>query len=215
MTPAGTATARRAPARPAPRPAPSAPRRPPLRLFEPAPRRRVGPRAVERRTVWLSGLLIVGSLLAVVIGDAFVTQGQVRLSTTQRELVVAEAAQKSLQVAVAQKAAPPVVVAQAKSRGLVAATQVVYLPQVPLDVPLPAPQIVASTVPASASSTLPPANDTPPTLPAAPKAATASSASTPATTTPSTTESTTPSTTATTTPSTTTSAPTTSAAAGQ
>ena len=34
------------------------------------------------------------------------------------------------------------VVSQAKSQGLVAATQVVYLPQVPLDVPLPPPQIV-------------------------------------------------------------------------
>ena len=47
--------------------------------------------------------------------------------------------QKSLQIAVAEKAAPPVVVSQAKSQGLVAPTQVVYLPQVPLDVPLPGP----------------------------------------------------------------------------
>ena len=181
MAPAGTATARRAPA---PRPAPSAPRRPPLRLFEPAPRRRPGTRGVQRSTMWLSGLLIVGSLLAVVVGDAFVTQGQVRLSTTQSALVAAQATQKSLQVAVAMKAAPPVVVSQAKSEGLVAATQVVYLPQVPLNVPLPSPQIVPSTTPVSASSTLPPANDMPPTPLAESKTATSSSAATAPTTTP-------------------------------
>ena len=162
MAPAGTATARRAPARPAARPAPSAPRRPPLRLFEPAPRRGAGTRIVQRSTMWLSGLLIVGSLLAVVIGDAFVTQGQVRLSTTQRALATAVATQKTLQVAVAWKAAPPVVVSQAGSQGLVAADQVVDLPEVPLNVPLPPPTIVASSVSSSATATLPRANDTPP-----------------------------------------------------
>lgn len=190
MAPAGTATARRAPARQTPRQAPSAPRRPPLRLFEPAPRRRPGTRSVQRSTMWMSGLLIVGSLLAVVVGDAFVTQGQVRLSTTQRALIAAQATQKSLQVAVAWKAAPPVVVSQAKNEGLVAATQVVYLPQVPLDVPLPPPQIVPSSVPASATTTLPPANDTPPATPAATKPA--ATTTTPASTTPSTTPTTTP-----------------------
>lgn len=89
--------------------------------------------------MWLSGLLIVGSLLAVVAGDALVTQGQVRLSTTQQALVSALATQKSRQTDVAEKAAPPVVVSQAKGQGLVAASQVVYLPQVPLNVPLPHP----------------------------------------------------------------------------
>ncbi len=165
--------------------------------------------------MWLSGLLIVGSLLAVVVGDAFVTQGQVRLSTTQRELIAAQATQKSLQVAVAWKAAPPVVVSQAKSEGLVAATQVVYLPQVPLDVPLPTPKIVPSNVAVSPTSTLPPANDTPPKRPApstpAPGSATAaatpaSGSAAPATTAPA------ASTSATTTP-TTASVPTTSASA--
>ena len=133
MAPPASATARRAPVRPAPRPAPSAPRRPPLRLFEPAPRRRPGARAVQRSTMWISGLLIVGSLLAVVVGDAFITQGQVRLSATERALARAEADQKTLQLAVAGKAAPPVVVSQAKRQGLVAASQVVSLPQVPLE----------------------------------------------------------------------------------
>ena len=167
MAPPASATARRAPSRATPRPAPSGPRRPPLRLFEPAPRRKPGGRTVQRSTMWLSGLLIVGSLLAVVVGDALVTQGQVRLSTTQRALVSAEATQKSLQTAVAWKAAPPVVVSQAKSQGLVAASQVVYLPQVPLDVPLPPPRLVPSSRHAAAPSATPPAPNATPRRPAA------------------------------------------------
>jgi hypothetical protein len=93
--------------------------------------------------MWLSCLLVVGSLFAVVVGDAFVTEGQVRLSTTESQVAAATAVQKSLQVDVAQKAAPPVVVSQAQSHGLVVPTQVVYLPQVPLDVPLPVPHLAA------------------------------------------------------------------------
>jgi hypothetical protein len=137
--------------------------------------------------MWISGLLIVGSLLAVVVGDALITQGQVRLSSTQRALAAAEADQKSLQIAVAMKAAPPVVVSQAKSQGLVAASQVVYLPQVPLNVPLPAPRIVpAPAGTASVSSTPPPSNATPrrvtPSASASSKVSTAAPASTTAST---------------------------------
>jgi hypothetical protein len=84
--------------------------------------------------------LVVGSLLAVVVGDAMITEGQVRLSATQRQLAAAVAVQKAAQVAVAEKSAPPVVVSQARAQGLVTPPVVVYLPQVPLDVPLPAPQ---------------------------------------------------------------------------
>ncbi len=90
--------------------------------------------------MWLSAVLVIGSLLSVVGGDALVTQGQVHLASEQSALASALSAQKSLQVAVAEKAAPPVVVAQAKSQGLIVPPQVVYLPEVPLNVPLPAPQ---------------------------------------------------------------------------
>ncbi len=144
--PAGTA-ARRSAARTAPRGAPSGLRRPQLRIFEPAPRSRSGSRVLRRSSVWLSGLLVVGSLVGVVLGDAMVTEGQVRLTNTQSQLSAAVAVQKSLQVAVAEKAAPPVVVSQAESQGLVAPSQVVDLPQVPLNVPLPVP----NTGPAPAS----------------------------------------------------------------
>jgi hypothetical protein len=90
--------------------------------------------------MWLSCFLVVGSLSAVVVGDTLMAEGQVTLSTTQQEVAVAEATQKSAQVTVAEMAAPPVVVSQAKAQGLVIPTQVIELPQVPLNVPLPNPR---------------------------------------------------------------------------
>jgi hypothetical protein len=138
---AGPSTAERRPqTRAVPRTGPSSPRRPPLRVFEPTPRRRPAIRRVRRSTMWLSAVLVVGSLLAVVVGDAMVSDGQVRLSTIQGQLATATATQKGDQVAVARKAAPPVVVALAKQQGMVPAATVSYLPQVPLNVPLPVPQ---------------------------------------------------------------------------
>ena len=90
--------------------------------------------------MWLSAGLVIGSLLSVVVADALVTQGQVRLAAEQSAVAIATAVQKAHQVAVAEKAAPPVVVAQAKTQGLIAPNTVVYLPEVPLNVPLPPPQ---------------------------------------------------------------------------
>jgi hypothetical protein len=135
-----TSVAPRLPSKAAPRPEPSRPRRPPLRILEPPRRRRRTSPSVRRWTVWISAALVVGSLLAVVVGDAVVSEGQVRLTATQSQLAAAAFTQKGLQVSVAEKAAPPVVVAQAKKAGLTAPPVVVTLPHVPLNVPLPVPQ---------------------------------------------------------------------------
>ena len=156
MAPSPATAARRPATRTAPAPAP---RRPPLRLFEPAPRRR--PRTRRRPTVLVAGILVVGSLLSVVVADGMVAQEQVSVATTQSRLAAAETLQKQLQVAVAQQSAPQIVVSEAKQLGLVAPPQVVDIPHVALDVALPAP-------------------DTAP-LPAPPAAATAPNPSTPAT----------------------------------
>jgi hypothetical protein len=147
MAPPASA-ARRAPSRAEPRSTPSGERRPALRVVEHGRRRRPGP-GIHRSTMWMSVLLVVGSLLAVVVGDAMITGGQVSLTTTQSQVDAAATAQKTYQVAVAQMAAPPVVVAQAESQGLVAPTTVVDLPQVPLNVPLPVPQTAAPPAPAN------------------------------------------------------------------
>jgi hypothetical protein len=144
------ATARRAIVRAAPRPASP---RPPLQVFEPTPRPKPARRSVRRPTMWVAGLLVVGSLLAVVVGDAMISDGQVRLTATQGQIAAATTAQKALQVNVASIAAPPVVVSQAESAGMVAPAQVVYLPRVPLNVPLPVPQLTAQ--PPSTSTALP------------------------------------------------------------
>jgi hypothetical protein len=81
----------------------------------------------------------VGSLLAVVVGDTMVAQGQVRLADLQSHISSELATQKAAQTEVAQLAAPDRVVAQGILLGLTAPAQVVDLPQVPLDVPLPVP----------------------------------------------------------------------------
>lgn len=154
MAPPATAPARRPASRPEPRPAA---RRPPLRLFEPAPRRALSRRRGRRAQLLVSGALVVGTLLAVVVGDAMVAQGQVRLSGLQSQVSAAEVAQKAAQVTVAQLAAPDRVVAQGMRLGLSAPAQVVDLPQVPLDVPLQAPGTVApSKAPAAGTPTTAP-----------------------------------------------------------
>lgn len=136
MAPAtSSAAARRQSARTDP--TPSGPRRPPLRLFEPARVRR--PRTRRRPTVLVAGVLVVGSLLSVVVADGMVAQAQVSVAIAQSRLSTAETLQKQLQVAVAQQSAPQIVVSEGKQMGLVAPPQVVDIPNVPLDVALPAP----------------------------------------------------------------------------
>ncbi len=140
VTPPAAGTARPSPTRGAPRQSPTAARRATLRVVEPSsrPRRR---RFRKRPATWVSVALVAGSLFAVVAGDDLVTQGQIRLSTLQSQLASATAQQKSEQVAVAQLAAPTRVVRMAETEdGLVTTPSVIDLPEVPLDVPLPAPQ---------------------------------------------------------------------------
>jgi hypothetical protein len=153
--PSGPTAARTAPRRTDRRtqvqPAPDQPGRPAIRLFEPSPRRRRRTRGLARPELWAGGVLVVGSLLAVVVGDAVVAQGQIHLTQTQQAISSATATEKAAQVAVAGMASPPVVVRTAERLGLVAPTSIVDLPAVPLNVPLPAPQ----TNPSSTSSPAP------------------------------------------------------------
>jgi len=141
MAPPSTSTARRAMATPQRRqPA----RRAPLRVFEPEPRR--SPRSKRSRSfhVWLSVAVVVASLLVVVIGDAMVAQGQVRMANTQMAIAAAQTNQKTMQVEVAGLSAAPRVVAEALADGSVAPASVQDLPYTSLSVPLPAPQTAPS-----------------------------------------------------------------------
>ena len=149
MAPPASGTARRATAAPQPR---SSTRRPALRVFEPQPRRSQRRGLSRRGHLWLAALLVAGSLLAVVVGDTLVTQGQIRMSDLQSQITSQLATQKSMQTEVAQLAAPDRVVAQGIALGLTAPATVVDLPEVPLDVPLPVPDTSPPTT-ASAATT--------------------------------------------------------------
>ncbi len=165
MTPPPASAARRAAA---PQSRPST-RRAPLRVVQPARRRAATRGRHSRVQIWLAAGLVVGSLLAVVVGDAMVAQGQVRLAGIQTAIATEQATQKSMQTEVAQLAAPDRVVAQGIALGLTAPAQVVNLPEVPLDVPLPVPQTAtapaSSTKPATTPATAP--STTPATTPTA------------------------------------------------
>lgn len=162
--------ARAFPSRPHGHPDASGSRRPPLRLFEPGKRKERGRRpgqtthSPRRSTMWLSGVIVVGSLLAVVLGDSLVSEGQVRLAAVQQQLQSATRIEKNYQVDVAKKSAPDLLVTEAEAQGgLIAPPNVGYLPYVPLDVPLPVPQtapLPGQAPPAGTSAT---ASNTSPT----------------------------------------------------
>ena len=172
MAPTATSAARRATAAPQARPAS---RRPPLRIFEPEPRRSTRRGPSRRAHIWFAVTLVAGSLLVVVVGDAMVAQGQVRMAGIQTKIVALQATQKAMQTEVAQLAAPDRVVAQGIALGLTAPAQVIDLPQVPLNVPLPAPKTTPVAAPVKAAA---PASSAPaPTAPTATSSTSASAAS--------------------------------------
>ena len=186
MAPSVSTAARRATATPQSRPST---RRPPLRIFEPEPRRSSRRSPSRRAHLWMAVGLVVASLLAVVVGDTLVAQGQVRLSGIQAKMSVLQATQKTMQTEVAQLAAPDRVVAQGIALGLTAPAQVVDLPQVPLDVPLPVPQTTpaaplatASAAAVAATPSIPAASATGTSVPASKVATSPPTAATPSTT---------------------------------
>jgi len=157
--PPAAGAARRATAAPQPKPST---RRPALRIFEPEPRRSSRRGLSRRGQLWLAVAMVVSSLLVVVVGDAMVAEGQVRLSAVQTQIAGRLTWNKAMQTQVAGLAAPDRVVAQAIAEGLTAPAKVIDLPQVPLNVPLPVPvtsapvsksaAVVASTTPAHSPS---------------------------------------------------------------
>ena len=85
MAPPSSGAARRSSTAPQSRPST---RRPPLRVLHREPRRSARPGHSRRAHVWLAVVLVVGSLLAVVVGDTLVAQGQVRLADIQQAIWV-------------------------------------------------------------------------------------------------------------------------------
>lgn len=129
-----------------------------LQVVDERPRRR---RARRRRLApALSIALVVGSLMAAVVGHAVLAQGQVRLTAAQSALATAQSTDRQATLKVAQLEAPALIVGEA-TQGLhmVQSAQITQLPYVPLDKPLATPDVrpaAQGTSAATGSATPPP-----------------------------------------------------------
>jgi hypothetical protein len=94
-----------------------------------APSRRQ-PDGSLRRTAAACATLVVGSLLAVVAADAYLTQGQVQLTRLQQQLSTQLGKHSDLEHQVAVLTAPSSVVGEAQGNGLVAPDKVTDIPPV-------------------------------------------------------------------------------------
>ena len=89
----------------------------------------------------MSVSLVVAALLAVVVAQAMLANGQVRLSSLQHELSLEQGAHRQAELAVSELETPSRIVATATGLGMVRPANVVELPYVSLAVPLPAPKV--------------------------------------------------------------------------
>jgi hypothetical protein len=167
MAPPSAATA--APARRVGRRAAApTPRRAPLRLIP----GRSGSRTRQRRAPGSHSRLlnivaisfVVTALLAVVVSQALLANGQVRLSSLQHELALEQSAHRQSELAVAQLETPSRIVAAASGQlHMVRPANIVELPYVSLSVPLPTPKVTAAPAVPATTTTVPAASTAPAT----------------------------------------------------
>jgi hypothetical protein len=100
----------------------------------------------------LSVSMIVVALLAVVIAQALLTNGQVRMSTMQHELSLEQSTHRQDELGVAELETPSRIVGAALKEGM-EHPSVTELPYVPLSVPLPAPNVTPAPAAPPATST--------------------------------------------------------------
>jgi len=107
--------------------------------------RREASRRPRRRTAEsISAVLVLGSLLAVVVGHAALAQGQLRLSGAQASLSTEQTRHRQEMLSVAQLETPARIAAEAQQQfHMVRPAQVSQLPAVPLSAALPAPHVTA------------------------------------------------------------------------
>jgi hypothetical protein len=98
--------------------------------------------------------LVLGSLLAVVVGQALLANGQVRLSALQGQLTLEQSSHRDAELAVSELETPSRIVAAASSQlHLVRPAQVIELPYVSLSTPLATPNVTPGPAPAAAADT--------------------------------------------------------------
>lgn len=131
---------------------PGAVRRPSLRLVRGVAQRR---RRRGRTLTVAAVVIMVGSPLATAGAQAYLAQGQVRLTALQQQLATAVTRHRVLEQKVAQLEDPTTIIGRAQQLGLVAPAQIGDLAEVPLDQPLPTTAPTASVPsPASPSTTV-------------------------------------------------------------
>jgi cell division protein FtsL len=134
----------------------SRPRRPSLRIV----RSRSGKPTRRGRIVEIVALaLVVGSLVAVVIGQAVLANDQVQISALQHELSLEQSTHRQAELQVANLETPRRIVGDATKAGMVHPAQVIELPYVPLNAPIATPNVTAAPAPTTTTTT-PPATTT-------------------------------------------------------
>jgi hypothetical protein len=107
---------------------------------------------------------VVTALLAVVVSQALLANGQVRLSSLQHELALEQSAHRQSELAVAQLETPSRIVAAASGQlHMVRPANIVELPYVSLSVPLPTPKVTAAPAVPATTTTVPAASTAPAT----------------------------------------------------
>jgi hypothetical protein len=91
--------------------------------------------------------MVVAALLAVVVGQAILANGQVRLAGLQQELSKEQSSNRQAESAVAALETPTRIVSYATTHGMVAPASVIELPYVSLSVPLPTPKVTPAPAP--------------------------------------------------------------------
>ncbi len=92
--------------------------------------------------------MVVATLLAVVVGQALLANGQVKLASLQHQLTAEQSVHRQAEVADAQLETPARIVAAAQSQlHMVHWGSVVELPYVSLSVPLPTPKVTPAPAP--------------------------------------------------------------------
>jgi hypothetical protein len=108
-------------------------------------RRETSRRRRRRTAESISAVLVLGSLLAVVVGHAALAQGQLRLSGAQASLSTEQTRHRQEMLSVAQLETPARIAAEAQQQfHMVRPAKVNQLPTVPLSVALPAPHVTAA-----------------------------------------------------------------------
>ena len=104
-------------------------------------------------------VLVVGSLLAVVIGQAVLANDQVQMSALQHELSLEQSTHRQAELQVANLETPQRIVGDATKAGMVHPAQVIELPYVSLNAPIATPNVTAAPAPTT-TTTAPPATTT-------------------------------------------------------